>query len=122
MGIGRTGLSIFFLLFIAGCISFSYSKTLHSPFLLDDYGNIVGNHFIEIEKLSLDGLLQVWSGEHIANNRKISYLTFALNYLFGQYDPFGYHLANIGIHICCSVLLFLFFCQTLNTSWLKKKI
>ncbi|WP_373499531.1 hypothetical protein [Desulfococcus sp.] len=102
-------------------VSAVYSNTVKSPFLLDGYGNIVGNSAIEIKDLSWESLKQAWSGPHIVNNRKLAYLTFALNYLLGGYDPLGYHLVNIGIHICSALLLFLFFCQILDTGWLRTR-
>lgn len=96
-----------------------YGHTLNSPFLLDGYGNIVGNSAIEIKNFSWNSLKQAWSGPHIANHRKVAYLTFALNYLWGGYSPVGYHLVNIGIHIASALLLCLFAYQTIDTGWLK---
>ena len=120
----KTILKNFYIVLAIGLIiavSTVYSNTMKSPFLLDGYGNIVGNSAIEIKDLSYNSLVQAWSGPHIAKNRKIAYLTFALNYLWGGYNPFGYHLVNIGIHIGCALLTFLFFYQTLNTGWLKTR-
>jgi len=114
----------FFLLFaliLMIAVSAVYSNTLKSPFLLDDYGNIVDNHLIEIKSFSWDSLQQVLSDSHIEQRRKLSYLTFALNYLWTGYDPIGFHLVNIAIHTFCAFFIFLFTYQTLGIGWLKEK-
>ena len=98
-----------------------YSNTLHSPFIFDDIGNIVENGFIRIKNLSWDKIAYVWQAPHPCANRRIANLTFALNYLWGGYDPRGYHLVNIIIHIGCGLLVALFFFQTLKTGWLAKR-
>jgi tetratricopeptide (TPR) repeat protein len=38
--------------------------------------------------------------------RPLVNLTFALNYLAGGLDPFGYHAANLAIHLACALLVF----------------
>lgn len=98
-----------------------YNNTLRSPFLLDDYGNIVGNYYIEINDLSLDSIRTAWTGPHIENSRNLSYLTFALNYSISGYNPISFHVVNIAIHISCALLIYLFLYQTLAIGWLKEK-
>ena len=39
--------------------------------------------------------------------RPVVCLTFALNWYFGQDNPFGYHLVNIAVHFITAFLLFL---------------
>jgi len=97
-----------------------YSNTLHSPFVFDDYANIVNNGFIRAEKFSKEDLLRVWNAPHPNRNRALVHLSFALNYLRGEYDPAGYHLVNIGIHIGCGLRAALLFFLILQTGWLKK--
>jgi tetratricopeptide (TPR) repeat protein len=108
-----------FLLIIA--VFAAYSCTWKTPFFFDDDGNIVYNEYIRIEKVSYDSLSYVWNAPHLNKNRKIAYLSFALNYLWGGYDVFSYHLVNIIIHSICGLLIALFFFQTLNTGWLKER-
>ncbi len=98
-----------------------YSHTLQSPFIFDDFGNILENGFIRIQNLSWDEIAYVWQASHPCANRKVANLTFALNYLWGGYDPRGYHLVNIIIHIGCGLLAALFFSQTLKTGWLAER-
>ena len=85
-----------------------YSNTFQSAWHLDDYQNIVINSRVQIEDLSPQTLYQairppvynrIW--------RPVSFLTFALNWYFGQDDPFGYHVVNITIHVLAAFLLFL---------------
>ena len=96
----------------------AYSQTLQSPFLFDDLGNIVDNGFIRIENLSKNTISYVWQAPHPSIRRKIPNLTFALNYLWDGYNPAGYHLVNIFIHIGCGLLAALFFTQILKIGWL----
>jgi len=44
-------------------------------------------------------------------------LSFGLNYYFGGYDVFGYHLVNIVIHMITGLLLYLLVKTTLLLSW-----
>ena len=113
--------NILFLLILIIVLSTAYGRTLDSPFLLDDFGNIVGNQFIEINDFSWNSLKGVWSGSHVENSRKLSYLTFALNYLWMGYNPVGFHVVNITIHMACALLIFLFSYQTLGIGWLRER-
>jgi len=99
----------------------AYGHTLRSPFVFDDFVNIVDNTFLRIQNLSLDSIAYVWQGADSGAHRKLAYLTFALNYLWGGYNPVGYHLVNITIHIACGFLAALFFSQTLKTEWLADR-
>ena len=73
-----------------------YSNTFHVPFVFDD------NH----------ALLENWSVRHpetlpLHAPRYLAYLSFALNYHLGGYDPSGYHLVNLVIHLCSALLVYL---------------
>ncbi len=98
-----------------------YSNTLKSPFLFDDFPNIVHNPSLHIHQLSLANILQVWQADHPNKRRKFAYVSFALNYLAGGDSVIGYHLANIAIHAACGLLCALFFFQTLNCGWLEER-
>lgn len=90
-----------------------YAETLQHPFYFDDSSNILKNPHIQLREFSLAGLRQAISGGH-ALNRPVANLTFALNYLVGEYDPSLYRLVNILIHGANGLLLFLFLRQTLR--------
>ncbi|MDD2851546.1 MAG: tetratricopeptide repeat protein [Desulfuromonadaceae bacterium] len=76
-----------------------YSNTLHSPFIYDDYSNIVNN--VEIRNLS-----SFFDGASLLKLRYFGRLSFAINYHFGLLDPFGYHVVNITIHLLAALLVF----------------
>ncbi len=120
-GFGNAGRHLVFsLLLIAGVLTV-YSRTLQSPFLFDDEGNITENPFIRIETLSWDTFRYVMQASHPCKNRVVANLTFALNYLWGRLDPAGYHIVNITIHLASGLLAALFFSQLLRIGWLKKR-
>jgi tetratricopeptide (TPR) repeat protein len=118
----RSALLFLLFLFVVTLFVFTtYSNTLRSPFLLDDFGNIVHNASIEIDRLSWKSLEKVWLGSQVEGRRKLSYLSFAINYWWQGYNPYGFHVVNIAIHICCAVFFFLFSYKSLDTGWLREK-
>ncbi|MFC1523486.1 hypothetical protein ACFL6N_01720 [Thermodesulfobacteriota bacterium] len=93
----------------------AYANTFQSPFLFDDYANIVNNHFIRIRTLAPSSLLRA-AQESPMHNRWLSNISFALNYYFHGYNPFGYHLVNILIHAATGCLVYLLLLKTLSLS------
>ncbi len=89
-----------------------YFHTLPYPFVFDDKHNILENHAIRVTKLD-------WSQIKTAvvhsplQNRPVAYLSFAVTYLFADYNPVAYRAANIGIHCIAGVLLYFFIWKTL---------
>jgi tetratricopeptide (TPR) repeat protein len=92
-----------------------YAETLNHPFVFDDTSNILKNPHIQLQEFSLAGLRAAVTGGP-SLNRPVANLSFALNYLAGEYDPPLYRLVNILIHGANALLLFLFLRQTL---WLS---
>lgn len=85
-----------------------YSNTFHSPWILDDFHNIVDNPRIQIESLSLKnikGSLFSFSKGYEKLYRPLPCLTFALNAYFGGKNVFGYHLVNISLHAATALML-----------------
>ncbi|CAB1081966.1 hypothetical protein D1AOALGA4SA_9606 [Olavius algarvensis Delta 1 endosymbiont] len=89
-----------------------YSNIFQSPFIFDDYLIIKNNPSIRMEELSLSDVVTAVSGP--GSNRPISTFSFALNYYFDGYNLFGWHLANIVVHIITGILLFFFLKTTLQ--------
>ncbi|MEW6108612.1 MAG: tetratricopeptide repeat protein [Nitrospirota bacterium] len=90
-----------------------YSGVINGEFQFDDEKGIVENIAIkEPGRSSYNGFFMslLYSG------RPVTDMTFALNYRFGRLDPMGYHLINILLHICVSVLVFLFIKKTIVLS------
>ncbi|MBI5492188.1 MAG: tetratricopeptide repeat protein [Deltaproteobacteria bacterium] len=73
-----------------------YSSSLSAPFVYDDKPFIADNQWIR----SLSNFTDLSSMRYVCD------LTFALNYLIGGLDPFGYHLVNTFVHILNSILVF----------------
>lgn len=101
-----------------------YSNTFDASWHFDDRQNIQLNKQLHMDKLnwqniknsffaSTDGKKQLY--------RPTACFSFALNYYFGKFEVFGYHLVNTTIHILASMFLFLFIYQTLNLPLLRQK-
>lgn len=104
-------------------LAFCYSNTFHTPWHLDDPPNITQNYPLLINDLQPETLWQTFFAQPYAEGqlyRPIANLSFALNWYFGQDNPFGYHLVNLLIHILTAIFL----CKTtlllLRSSFLKK--
>lgn len=93
-----------------------YSNTLEVPFYFDDIKKIKENPNIRMEQLNIDGIKNSIWAEKSPSKRPVSYFSFALNYYFHQYDPKGYHVVNIIIHVINGILLFYFLRITLVLS------
>lgn len=91
-----------------------YSNTFESPFVFDDTLRIVENPAIRMDRLTFQNLWNAAFGKQSARSRPIGNISFALNYYFHQYEPAGYHIVNIIIHIINGILLWLFLKKTLN--------
>lgn len=89
-----------------------YYNSLNAPFIFDSIYKIVQNPDIRELNNIKTKLIYRYDKAHKTPNRNdpsrpLTYLTFTLNYHFGQLNTFGYHLFNILIHIFNSILIFL---------------
>ena len=96
---------LIFLFFTTGAITI-YSPSLNGQFVFDDEA-IWKNSLIHIERLSQLPDLIFSKRIGTMKNRKICFVSFALNYYFGGLNPFGYHLVNVIIHTLNGLILFL---------------
>ncbi|MEE9614704.1 MAG: hypothetical protein V3W31_07095, partial [Thermodesulfobacteriota bacterium] len=87
-----------------------YSNTLNGPFLFDDDWYVVNN----VKIRDLGNFLD------LSGTRYVTFLTFALNYYFGGLDPFGYHLANIVIHMVNGLLVWWLVILTFRTPAMER--
>jgi tetratricopeptide (TPR) repeat protein len=94
---GRS-LDVGFLLLATVLGSLLYWKSMGVPWYYDDYNNIVQNELIR----DFDGALH-----NLFGNRGLAYITFAINYSLGELSVFGYHLANLAVHIIASFIVYL---------------
>ena len=86
---------------IAGAVIACYSNALSGGFVFDDRTAIVENS-------SIRSFAEVLRQERNlpTSGRPLVALSFAANYRAGGLDVRGYHLANVGIHLCTALLLF----------------
>jgi hypothetical protein len=106
---------------IAGVALLAYSNTFSVPFNFDDVPNITQNPNIQIKPLSWDSLERLVKNTYKGSIRVFSYFTLALNYYFGGFNVFGYHLVNLIIHIASGFFLYWFLLLTFNLPPLKER-
>ncbi|MCI5208279.1 MAG: hypothetical protein D3910_05685, partial [Candidatus Electrothrix sp. ATG2] len=102
-----------------------YGGILHNGWHLDDTGNILHNSPLHITDLHPETLYKTFFAHPESTGklyRPVANCTFALNWFFGENNPVGYHLVDIFIHCCTSLMLYLSICLLLNAPVLKKKI
>ena len=80
---------------------FAYGNSLHGEFAFDESRHVRDN--LAIRDL---GAFLGPAGYRLYPNRFVGYATFALNYRLGGLDVFGYHLANLVIHLLASLLVY----------------
>jgi len=106
---------------IVGVALLSYSNTFHVPFHFDDRPNITQNPNVQIKVLTWDRIKQLVKNTYKQTIRVFSYFTLALNYYFGEFNVFGYHLVNFIIHVASGIFLYGFLILTFNLPSLKEK-
>ena len=106
---------------IVGVALVAYSNTFHVPFQFDDRPNIINNPNVQIKVFTWERLEQLVRNTYKETIRVFSYFTLALNYYFGEFNVFGYHLVNFFIHITSGIFLYWFLLLTFNLPSLKEK-
>jgi len=106
---------------IVGVALIAYSNTFQVPFHFDDRPNITQNPNVQIKVFSWDHIERLVKNTYKESIRVFSYFTFALNYYFGGFNVFGYHLVNFLVHIASGIFLYWFLLLTFNLSSLKEK-
>jgi tetratricopeptide (TPR) repeat protein len=90
----------------------TYSNSFHASWHLDDGPNITENRQVRIRSLSWaeikKTLFSTPSSTNIEFFRPLSRLSLAFNYYISGDEVFGYHIANVAIHILASIFLYLF--------------
>lgn len=105
---------IFFLSLISLFVLLSYLNSFYGEFVFDDAISIEDNLAIKdlryFKNIGVAGFLK-----DVANgSRPITSFTFAINYLIGNFTPFGYHLGNFLIHLANSFLVYILIYKTLR--------
>ncbi len=109
---------LWLLLLLSLLVFLIYAGTLTGPFIFDDRPNIQENLKIQLNRLSLNGLITA-GFESPSHRRPVANISFALNFFFHRYNVVGYHFINILIHILNSILLYFLAKTTLNTPALR---
>jgi hypothetical protein len=91
------------------------------PFHFDDRPNITQNPLVQIKVFTWDRIEKMVSETYKESIRVFSYFTLALNYYFGEFDVFGYHLVNLFIHVFAGIALYWFLLLTLRLPSLKDR-
>src|SRR5438045_3643893 len=82
----------------------AYANSLRVPLVLDDNVTILENPSIHdwrrLDRILFPGRELPISGRPLVN------FSFALNYAIGGTNVFGYHVANLAIHVACALALF----------------
>ena len=105
---------VYFLL-ITLLILLVYSNSFQNSFQYDDFHVIVQNPAIKdptnYHQFFLNPQLGSGTVRETSGYRPLLMASFALNYIVGGLDVFGYHLINFFLHTLCA---FLVFCITLS--------
>jgi tetratricopeptide (TPR) repeat protein len=93
-----------------------YANSFGAGWQYDDFGNILNNPGVRMTELTWPQIVRALNAgmDYQIISRPLAYLSFALNYRFGQTDVFGYHLVNFIIHWLTAICLFLFVRGTLR--------
>jgi tetratricopeptide (TPR) repeat protein len=88
-----------------------YAQSFQGGWQFDDTQNILQNTPLHLTDLSFNSLRQTLFAKPHADEpaiyRPVACLSLALNWYYGQADPFGYHLVNLLIHFSTGWILFL---------------
>jgi protein O-mannosyl-transferase len=98
------------LILLAGfaITTFVYWPGLYGGWLFDDYPNIVDNQGVQPHDASLASLIGAALSSPASDfKRPLASLSFAVNYLAGGLNPFGWKLTNLVIHLLNGLLVFL---------------
>jgi len=106
---------------VIGVALVAYSNTFHVPFHFDDRPNIIDNPNVQIKVFSWEQIERLIKNTYKESIRVFSYFTLALNYYFGGFNVFGYHLVNFFVHIASGIFLYWFLFLTFNLPSLREK-
>lgn len=105
---------ILFLLVVFVAAFLAYLNVFNGEFIFDDAISIEDNPKIKdfsfFKSLGLDGYLK----NTLSGGVPLTNLTFAVNYSFGGFHPFGYHVTNFLIHLANILLVYVLIYKTLK--------
>jgi len=102
------------LIVLAACLA--YANSFSVPFIFDDHVIIENNLFIQDARfLANPSLVKGSYLYYPLKLRYVSLLSFAFDYRFWGFDPWGYHLTNLIIHLLNAFLVYGLFILTFAT-------
>lgn len=101
---------------LLACLLLCYSNSFEVAWHYDDSNNILHNPDVQMTELTWAQIIRALNAgmDYQIISRPLAYLSFALNYRFGETEVFGYHLVNFIIHWLTGLCLFLFVRSTLR--------
>ena len=96
----------------------AYARVLRGEFVLDDFPAVLHNAAVK----DLPGTLRALPGALLRSGRSLTDATFALNHAVGGLDPFGFHLANLVIHLAAASLAYLFTRAVLRLAGVRAEV
>jgi 4-amino-4-deoxy-L-arabinose transferase-like glycosyltransferase len=82
-----------------------YGPSLYYEFVWDDFFYVNTNY--RIHGLTEPQMKAVWTATYLGHYAPVHHTFLALLYQVSGADPFGYHLAQVLLHVVCVFLLFL---------------
>ena len=117
--IDRSYLLFCFLLFL---VAVSYSNTLYSPFVLDDYSSFINNKDLYLKDFSFESFAGL-AHTRFGVARVIPLATFALNHYFVRGESIvPYHVTNIVVHLLATISLAFLLAGLLKTRGIQGRI
>ena len=113
-------LSRIMIFLVATLTLIAYAGILKAPFLFDDLPNIVQNPDIRLTELSVKKIAAAAGWPSL--QRAVAYSSFAINYYIAGYQPFGYHLVNIIIHIFSALIVYFIAIETLRLAGIERRM
>ncbi len=105
---------IFFLSVVSLFAFLAYLNTFNGEFIFDDAVSIEDNPAIKDTAYFKNPGLSGYLANAVNGGRPLTHFTFAVNYLTGGFDPFGYHVINFLVHLANIFLVYVFIHKTLN--------
>lgn len=90
-------------IFLVTCVAFW--PALQGDFIWDDDVNLVAN--LRFRGFEASQIRWMFTNTLMGHYMPFTWLTFALDHVFGRMDPWGYHLASLLLHAANAVLVYL---------------
>lgn len=95
-----------------------YWPGLSGGFLFDDYPTILTNPAIRLEAFDFESLRTAASGFAQGEyGRPLATVSFAIDYAIGKYNPWGYKLTSLLVHLINALLVFVLLKNLLSRAW-----